>query len=75
MAKPSDRGSKLRDTFTRQREMPDVLQPFVDDLFHPLSERNRRLSHAAAKFGLVLLAYGLVLFGVGWVVFSLFWPR
>jgi hypothetical protein len=75
MAKPRERGAKVRDTFTRQREMPDAVKPLVDDLFHPLSEPNRSLSHAAAKFGLILLAYGLVLFGVGWVVFSLFWPR
>jgi hypothetical protein len=75
MAKPSDRGSKLRDTFTRPREMPNLLQPLADDLFHPLSERNRRLSHAAAKFGLMLLAFGLVLYLVDSALFSEFWPR
>jgi hypothetical protein len=72
MDESSDQGSKLRDVFTRQREMPESLRPLTDDMFHPISERNRRDANRAAKFGLILLAYGLALAGLGWIVFTLF---
>jgi hypothetical protein len=62
MAKPSDRGSKLRDVFTRERALPGSLKNLFANIDYQGAERDKAFTEAGARWAIIVVSIFLVFF-------------